>query len=188
MSKAVGERLLVVDDDAKLPRLLKGYLEGVGYAVDVAHDGIEGLTQATTSPYSAIILDLMMPGMSGLEVLRELRKQSSVPVLMFTGLGQEPDRIVGLDVGADDYLPKTISTQELAARIRAVLRRSLLTRQDDQELREGRLALDEAARIQRALLPDEFPAIPGYDLSGAWLPARAVSGDYYNVLRLNDNH
>jgi serine phosphatase RsbU (regulator of sigma subunit) len=188
MSKAVAERLLVVDDDAKLARLLKGYLEGVGYAVDIALDGIQGLTQATASPYSAVILDLMMPGMSGLEVLRELRKQSSVPVLMFTGLGQEPDRIAGLDVGADDYLPKTISTQELAARIRAVLRRSLLTRQEEQELRDGRQALDEAARIQQALLPKEFPAIPGFDISGAWLPARSVSGDYYNVLRLTDRH
>src|SRR6476620_7345931 len=102
MSGTSAQRLLVVDDDVKLGRLLKDYLTPLGYSVDLAHDGNDGLLKAAHGRYAAIILDVMMPGMSGFKVLKELRKLSNVPVLMFTGLGQEPDRITGLDVGADD--------------------------------------------------------------------------------------
>jgi DNA-binding response OmpR family regulator len=116
--------LLIIDDDMKLARLLKDYLTPLGYEVDVVHNGAAGLKKAMEQPYAAIILDVMLPGMNGMEVLRELRRTSNVPVLMLTALGDEPDRIAGLEVGADDYVPKTFSTRELLARLRAVLRRS----------------------------------------------------------------
>ncbi len=146
-------RLLIIDDDEKLARLLHDYLEPLGYQVDLVHNGAAGLKQAQEGNYSAIILDVMMPGMNGMDVLRELRKTSQVPVLMLTALGDEPDRIAGLEVGADDYLPKTFSTRELLARLRAVLRRSFLsatahaqqTTEDDRVV-VGPLAIDVAAR------------------------------------------
>ncbi|MGD7651692.1 MAG: response regulator transcription factor [Verrucomicrobiales bacterium] len=117
-------RILVVDDDRKLAGLIRDYLEPLGYEVELRHDGNLGLAEALEGDYGAVILDVMMPGMDGINVLRELRKKSDVPVLMLTALGEEADRIVGLEIGADDYLPKTFSTRELLARLRAVMRRS----------------------------------------------------------------
>jgi two-component system response regulator CpxR len=117
-------KLLVVDDDRKLAGLIRDYLEPMGYDVELRHNGPDGLAEAIASPYEAVILDVMMPGMDGFAVLRELRKSSDVPVLMLTALGDEADRIVGLEIGADDYLPKTFSSRELLARLRAVTRRS----------------------------------------------------------------
>ena len=119
------KRLLIVDDDVKFCTLLHDYLEPMGYAVESVHNGADGLRQAVEGNYAAVILDVMMPGMNGLDVLRELRRlQPALPVLMMTALGDEPDRIAGLEVGADDYLPKTFSSRELLARLRAVLRRT----------------------------------------------------------------
>jgi two-component system response regulator CpxR len=120
-------RLLIIDDDVKFSRLLGDYLRRFGYEVDVAHDGQQGLETARRGQYSAIILDVLLPKMTGWDVLREFRRESETPVLMLTALGDEPDRISGLEIGADDYLPKTFSMRELLARLRAVLRRSLLT-------------------------------------------------------------
>lgn len=117
-------RLLVVDDDRKLAGLIRDYLSPLGYQVELRHTGPDGLAEALASPYEAVILDVMMPGMDGFAVLRELRKTSDVPVLMLTALGDEADRIVGLEIGADDYLPKTFSSRELLARLRAVTRRA----------------------------------------------------------------
>jgi DNA-binding response OmpR family regulator len=117
-------RLLIVEDDPKLCRLLKDYLEPLGYEVEAVHDGHVGLARALEEPRAALILDVMLPGMNGLDLLRELRKTSQTPVLMLTALGDEVDRITGLELGADDYLPKTFSTRELLARLRSVLRRS----------------------------------------------------------------
>lgn len=117
-------RLLVVDDDRKLAGLIRDYLSPLGYEVELRHSGPDGLAEALASPYEAVILDVMMPGMDGFAVLRELRKTSDVPVLMLTALGDEADRIVGLEIGADDYLPKTFSSRELLARLRAVTRRA----------------------------------------------------------------
>jgi DNA-binding response OmpR family regulator len=116
-------RVLMIDDDRKLCRLIKSYLEPMGYEVEVVHTGPEGLEKAQAGNYHALILDLMLPGMDGFEVLKKLRHTSDVPVLMLTGRGEEPDRIVGLEMGADDYLPKTFSTRELLARLRAITRR-----------------------------------------------------------------
>ena len=124
MNASATRRILMLDDDRKLAALVKDYLEPMGFQLDLRHDGAAGLQQALAEKYDAIILDVMMPVMDGIEVLRELRKKSDVPVLMLTALGEESDRIVGLEIGADDYLPKTFSTRELLARLRAVTRRS----------------------------------------------------------------
>jgi len=143
-------RLLLVDDDVKLCRLVRQYLEPLGYSVSLAHNGEDGLRTALAGTFDAIILDVMMPRLDGFEVLKRLRAKSNVPVLMLTGLGEEADRIVGLEIGADDYLPKTFSTRELLARLRAVIRRSRATAQQKKEEPEqlvavGELRIDPAA-------------------------------------------
>lgn len=120
-------RILLIDDDPKLCRLIAGYLQPLGYSVAAEYTGPGGLNRALCESFDAVLLDVMLPGLSGFDVLRELRRESQVPVLMLTALGDEADRIVGLEMGADDYLPKTFSTRELLARLRAVLRRSALT-------------------------------------------------------------
>ncbi|PTX95693.1 response regulator transcription factor [Opitutus sp. ER46] len=121
-------RLLMIDDDRKLCRLVSAYLEPLGFDVTAVHTGPDGVAQATAAgaTWHAIILDVMLPGLDGFEVLKRVRAQSTVPILMLTARGDETDRIVGLEVGADDYLPKTFSTRELLARLRAVLRRNQL--------------------------------------------------------------
>ena len=144
--------LLLVDDDLKLCRLVRQYLEPLGYTVSLAHNGEDGLQSALTNNFDAVILDIMMPKLDGFEVLRRLRAKSNVPVLMLTGLGDEADRIVGLEIGADDYLPKTFSTRELLARLRAVIRRSRLTAQQTIEQPEalvtvGDLQMNPEARV-----------------------------------------
>ncbi len=119
-------RLLMIDDDRKLCRLVTTYLEPLGFDVTPVHDGALGVERATddSEQWHAVILDVMLPSLDGFEVLRQIRRESNVPVLMLTARGDETDRIVGLEVGADDYLPKTFSTRELLARLRAVLRRT----------------------------------------------------------------
>jgi len=147
-TEEAGRPLLVVDDDRKLCELIRDYLTPLGWRVAMRHTGPEGLEEARRGAYEAVILDVMMPGMDGFEVLRELRRSSSVPVLMLTAMGEEADRIAGLEIGADDYLPKTFSTRELLARLRAVTRRAAVT-PDEQAviLRVGELSLDEAAHV-----------------------------------------
>ena len=147
---AATPRLLLIEDDVRLCRLVKDYLETMGYAVSIEHTGPSGLDAALRDTYSAILLDVMLPGMDGFEVLRQLRVHSTVPVLMLTGRGEEHDRIVGLEMGADDYLPKTFSTRELLARLRAVLRRSIITQTAAADRRKapvtvGNLYVDPAA-------------------------------------------
>ena len=124
-------RVLVIDDDRKLCRLIRDYLAPLGYDVEAVHSGPEGVSRAAADSWQAIILDLMLPGIDGFEVLKQIRKTSDVPVLMLTARGDEADRIVGLEIGADDYLPKTFSTRELLARLRAVTRRSVRARTPD---------------------------------------------------------
>ena len=117
-------RILVIDDDQELCALIKDYLEPFGYEVVAAHDGVTGSERGVAEWFDAIILDVMLPGIDGLEVLRRIRAHTSVPILMLTSRGEETDRIIGLELGADDYLPKTFSSRELLARLRAVTRRS----------------------------------------------------------------
>lgn len=136
-------RLLIVEDDVRLCRLVKDYLEGMGYSLAMAHTGPAGLALALAEPFQAILLDVMLPGMDGFEVLRRLRIHSTVPVLMLTGRGEEADRIVGLEMGADDYLPKTFSTRELLARLRAVLRRSMITQAQQADHRNAAVVVGD---------------------------------------------
>src|SRR5215469_2286752 len=116
--------VLLIDDDTELTKLLEEYLEEEQFHLDAAHDGVVGLQKALANQYAVVVLDVMLPGMSGLDVLKQLRQKSSVPVLMLTARGSELDRILGLELGADDYLPKPFNPRELVARLRAILRRT----------------------------------------------------------------
>lgn len=116
--------VLLIDDDTELTKLLQEYLEEEQFHLDAAHDGVVGLQKALANQYAVVVLDVMLPGMSGLDVLKQLRQKSSVPVLMLTARGSELDRILGLELGADDYLPKPFNPRELVARLRAILRRT----------------------------------------------------------------
>src|SRR5205823_10222714 len=116
--------VLLIDDDTELSKLLEEYLQSEQFELHAAHDGPGGLEKALANHYAAVVLDVMLPGMSGLDVLKQLRQKSSVPVLMLTARGSELDRILGLELGADDYLPKPFNPRELVARLRAILRRT----------------------------------------------------------------
>jgi len=119
--------VLLIDDDAELGKLLEEYLQSEQLHLDSAYDGPSGLHKALANQYAVIVLDVMLPGMSGLDVLKQLRLKSTVPVLMLTARGSELDRILGLELGADDYLPKPFNPRELVARLRAILRRTSST-------------------------------------------------------------
>jgi two-component system response regulator CpxR len=116
-------RILLVDDDAELCSLLTEFLQREGFTVDCEHEGNRGLEKALSPEVDLVVLDVMLPGIDGFEILRRLRAQSKIPVLMLTARGEDVDRIIGLELGADDYLPKPFNPRELAARIRAILRR-----------------------------------------------------------------
>ncbi|WP_058868394.1 response regulator transcription factor [Chloracidobacterium thermophilum] len=118
------ERLLVIDDDTELCELVVEYLSAEGFAVEVVHDGESGVKRATSEPFALIILDVMLPRLDGFETLKRIRAVSHVPTLMLTARGDDVDRIVGLEIGADDYLSKPFNPRELLARIRAILRRT----------------------------------------------------------------
>lgn len=162
--------ILLIDDDMKYCRLINDYLSGFGYDVAAVHNRADGVKAALEKPWSALILDIMLPGLDGFEVLKRIRETSTLPVLMLTALGAESDRIVGLELGADDYLPKTASPRELLARLRALLRRADYTRRDELEQRQeeeisiGPLSIITSARL--ALLNGEpLPLTPvEYDL------------------------
>jgi DNA-binding response OmpR family regulator len=117
-------RVLLIDDDARLYELLASYLSQNGFEVEGARDGSLGIAALAASPFDAVLLDVMMPGMSGLEACKRIREKSRIPILMLTAKGDETDRVVGLELGADDYISKPFSPRELLARLRAVLRRS----------------------------------------------------------------
>jgi len=156
-------RLLVIDDDRKLCRLIAEYLDPLGYRVSYVHTGPEGVARASQEPWGAVILDLMLPGMDGFEVLKRIRAASDVPVLMLTARGDEADRIVGLEIGADDYLPKTFSTRELLARLRAVMRRArrpagAATAQESAAPGDGPAALKVITVGELAVCPDNRTA------------------------------
>lgn len=116
--------VLLIDDDAELVEMLKEYLDQDGFLVTAVHDGEAGVAAALSGRHQIVLLDVMMPGLNGLDVLRRIRRESPLPVLMLTARGDNTDRIVGLELGADDYVPKPCTPRELAARIRAILRRS----------------------------------------------------------------
>src|SRR5258706_14653726 len=118
------DSILVVDDDIELCVLVQGYLTEEGFKSEAVHDGETGLRRGLSGNYALVVLEVMLPGINGFEVLRRLRSVSKIPVLLLTARGEDVDRIVGLEIGADDYLPKPFNPRELVARIRAILRRA----------------------------------------------------------------
>jgi len=144
------ERILVVEDDARLADMLSEYLGQAGFEVTIAPLGATALELLRRATFDAVVLDLMLPDMDGLQVCRELRGGNDMPVLMLTARGDAVDRIVGLELGADDYLPKPFEPRELLARLRAILRRrNPAASPNDKALRFGRLEIDTAARAVR---------------------------------------
>jgi DNA-binding response OmpR family regulator len=141
-------RILLIEDDARLAGMVAEYLGEAGFRVTVAAAGRTGLDRLAREPYDALVLDLMLPDMDGLDVCRQLRARSDTPVLMLTARGDAMDRIVGLEIGADDYLPKPFEPRELLARLRAILRRRQAGRPSS-VLRFGRLEIDRDARTVR---------------------------------------
>lgn len=144
-------RILVIDDDTELCELLSDYLSNEGFEVQTVNQGEAGAVQALAEEYSLVVLDVMLPGMNGFDVLRKIRESSKVPVIMLTARGDDIDRIVGLELGADDYLPKPFNPRELIARIRAVQRRSeavaeVADRSTDGELQVGDVCLCPTSR------------------------------------------
>lgn len=142
----VKNRILLVDDDMELCEMLDEFLTAEGFKVTQAHDGVTGVEKALGGNIDAVVLDIMMPGQSGLETLRQIRQHSLLPVLMLTAKGDDVDRIVGLELGADDYIPKPCNPRELVARLRAVLRRSAPSKQGEL-IQIGRLILRPAERL-----------------------------------------
>jgi two-component system response regulator CpxR len=146
------DRILVIDDDAELCGLVGEYLEPEGFQIEAVHDGTRGLERALDGDHLLIVLDVMLPGLNGFDVLRRLRVASKTPVLLLTARGEDVDRIVGLEIGADDYLPKPFNPRELVARIRAILRRTQGSGKSEAEaipevIRVGDIELDPATRI-----------------------------------------
>lgn len=145
-------RLLLIDDDKELSSMLGEYLAAEGFAIEHAYDGKAGVDKALAESFDAIVLDVMMPELDGFEVLRRVRAESSIPVIMLTAKGDDIDRIVGLEIGADDYLPKPFNPRELLARLRAILRRTQTEQAAvvEQSLSIGPLNINTASRVATA--------------------------------------
>jgi DNA-binding response OmpR family regulator len=144
----VTDRILLIEDDARLAEMVRDYLGEAGFRVARAASGSTGLAMHTRDAFDAIVLDLMLPDMDGLEVCRQIRARAGTPILMLTARGDAMDRVIGLEMGADDYLPKPFEPRELLARLKAILRRGAAPRKDD-VLRFGGLEIDRAAREVR---------------------------------------
>jgi two-component system response regulator CpxR len=149
------DQILIIDDDVALCELVTEYLGPLGFQIESVHRGDAGAERALAGEHSLVVLDVMLPGLNGFEVLRRIRAESKIPVLMLTARGDDIDRIVGLEIGADDYLPKPFNPRELTARIRAILRRTTAEAALDQglekRLRVGDVELDSGTRaISRA--------------------------------------
>jgi len=194
-----GKKVLVVDDDAKTVELVKLYLNRDGYKVITAYNGNDALTLAREAQPDLIVLDLMLPGMNGLDVCRILRKESDVPIIMLTALTTDDDRLKGLDLGADDYVTKPFSPRELAARVRAVLRR-LPGERGPEKIEHGDLTVDflkhEAFLEGKplGLTPVEFKVLgalvkePGRVFSRAQIIEKAIGHDFDGFDRTIDVH
>jgi two-component system, OmpR family, phosphate regulon response regulator OmpR len=158
----VAERILLIEDDPRLAEMVKNYLGEAGFAVTVSPRGQDGIALEARETFDALVLDLMLPDIDGLEVCRRIRARSQTPILMLTARGDAMDRIVGLEIGADDYLPKPFEPREMLARLRAILRRR--GRGEHSEvLRFGRLEIDVGARVAR--LDGEARELTSYQFS-----------------------
>jgi two-component system response regulator CpxR len=144
------DQVLIIDDDVALCELVTEYLEPLGFEIETVHRGDAGAERALSGKHSLVVLDVMLPGLNGFEVLRRIRAESNIPVLMLTARGEDVDRIVGLEIGADDYLPKPFNPRELTARIRAILRRARLEEPSNhsstKKLKVGDVELDGGTR------------------------------------------
>ena len=194
-----GKKVLVVDDDVKTVELVKLYLNRDGYRVITAYDGNEALELARENQPDLIVLDIMLPGINGLEICRILRKESDVPIIMLTALTTDDDRLTGLDLGADDYVTKPFSPRELAARVRAVLRR-LPGERGPEKIEHGALTVNflkhEASLEGKPLnlTPIEFKVLgalvkePGRVFSRAQIIEKALGHDFDGFDRTIDVH
>jgi two-component system response regulator CpxR len=180
--------ILVVDDDRDLCELVQEYLVSEGFPVDLFHEGEGASQKALSGEYVLVILDVMLPGMNGFDVLREIRSRSQLPVLMLTAKGEEIDRIVGLEVGADDYLPKPFNPRELVARIRAILRRAqnsaMVQSADAGHFTVGDLQLEMASRV--VLLDGEPISLTAveFDLLAVFLRKAGTAQKREDLVRL----
>lgn len=197
-----GIKILVIDDEKSVLDLVTAYLEPEGYQVYTADDGVRGLKAARRFKPDLIVLDIMLPGIDGLELLNQLRRESDVYVLMLTAKAEETDKIVGLSMGADDYLTKPFSPRELAARVKAALRRMRIGKglPDEKVMRFKRIRLDTGSRkiwvdeSEIELTAMEFEMLralaehPGRVLSREQLLERVWGHDYYGEIRVVDVH
>jgi two-component system alkaline phosphatase synthesis response regulator PhoP len=196
------EKVLVIDDEEKILNLVSSYLKNEGYSVSVARDGIAGLQAARSINPDLIILDIMLPGMDGLELLANLRRESNVYVIMLTAKTEETDKIIGLTVGADDYITKPFSPRELSARVKAALRRMNLTDQPYEQnvLKFKNIQIDKGCRMvmlngreidMTAMEFDLLAAMAehkGLVFSREQLLEKVWGHDYYGELRVIDVH
>lgn len=197
-----GPKILVVDDDRRVLDLMSLYLNRDGYETITATDGETGLTEFRRQHPDLVILDIMMPGMDGWDVCRQIRQESSVPIIMLSAKGEELDKILGLELGADDYVTKPFSPREVTARVKAVLRRAGRNAafRPDQKLEWADLVIDPAARVvtvrgkEVKLAPKEYDLLlymaryPGQAFSREQLYDRVWGYDYYGGVRTVDVH
>ncbi len=148
----MNKSILVIDDEPQIADICRDYLTAAGFAVTTAHDGVKGLALARKERPDLVVLDLMLPGLDGLDVCRELRRESNTPIIMLTARVEESDKLIGLELGADDYLTKPFSPRELVARVRTVLRRAAGPTSSAEIIHAGNLTLDRAR--YHALFPD----------------------------------
>ncbi len=198
----IGRKILVVDDEARLVDVLKAYLERDGYKVVAAYNGRDALLLARRERPDLVLLDLMLPEVDGLEVCRTLRKESNVPIIMLTARTDETDKLIGLELGADDYITKPFSPREVVARVRAVLRRSQATRETEEDgvIAVGDLVIDRGRHEVRRkdqvidLTPTEFALLwalaanRGRVLSRLQLMDKALGESYEGYERTIDAH
>ena len=200
MSQMAAVRVLVVEDDETILDLVRSYLTKEGFQVETARDGSIGLAKARAFRPDVVVLDIMLPGLDGIEVLRQLRQESSVYVLLLTAKAEETDKVIGLSVGADDYVTKPFSPRELVARIRAMLRRSRGGEEQPRPLTFRHLRIDPSRReVWRDEQPVELTTLefnllyvlasyPGHVLTREQLIQRIWGPDYFGDDRIIDVH
>ncbi|MDA8441434.1 MAG: response regulator transcription factor [Peptococcaceae bacterium] len=193
-------KILVVDDESQIRAVVRLYLENEGFLVEEGADGKEALAKLKEAKFDLLILDLMMPEMDGWQVCRQVRAESNIPIIMLTARGEEFDRVLGFELGTDDYLVKPFSTRELVARVKALLKRSGMPGQTGESLTFPGLSIDKAARVvaieqgEVSLTPKEFDLLyflaknPGRVFSREQLMETVWGYDFYGDLRTVDTH
>lgn len=161
--------LLLIDDDRELTSMISTYLQREGFVVQFANDSQQGLRKAISGHYELLVLDVMMPGLDGISLLRQIRQHSNVPVIMLTAKGDDIDKVLGLELGADDYVAKPCLPRELVARIRAILRRVQQQQDEPVEVRVGPLTLDPGSR--KAWVNGQTVQLTGAEFSVLWVLA-----------------